>query len=183
MSDHSGGHPVICRQIRPKLYLMADAELPGEEVRDVATHLLSCPQCKAVYDQLRAENRQLAGTLGVRALSEEEISRLEKQVLHKLAPPRRVALEARPALLLQGIFLIGVILISYAVTLLLRVEPSMLYDQVAKGLQNSHDAWFLAVNLAVALIITLIAAGGSRLTLAYIRIPRGGVLSCSRNQS
>jgi anti-sigma factor RsiW len=157
---------------------MADAELPADQVQEVAAHLLDCTKCKAIYDRLRSENRILIGALGVRALPKEEIRRLEKRVLQQIHPPRRPALAARGAFLLQGIFLIGVVLISYAVTVLLRVDPAVFSDQVAKRLPSSSDARSLAVNVAIALLIGFIVAGSSRVSLAFGKTTKGGSLSC-----
>lgn len=103
---------MICEQIQPKLYMMADSELSANEIVQVETHLAHCRRCKSLYDRLLLENQSLSGALSVGNLPESEIIHLEKRVLQHIAPPPRIAIIERVLSLMDRFLLIVTILIS-----------------------------------------------------------------------
>jgi len=73
--------------------IYADGELPEDEAREVAAHLIACRRCRDLVEALRAENRLLLAV--VEEMDEaEEVSAVPAPA----APRRRLARVALPAL-------------------------------------------------------------------------------------
>jgi predicted anti-sigma-YlaC factor YlaD len=168
---------VSCEWIRPKLDLLADNELSGDEARRVAWHLSACPQCRDLYDRLRSEARLLSRTLAVQTLSEAEVLSLERRVLQHVERPTRVRVVDHTSSFAIGLFLIGVVVVSYAVTSVLPTGAAAVYEEIARGVPTSSDLWAIAVNIAAALVTAAVVAVGRRISVAGVGPGKGGVVS------
>lgn len=169
---------MICEQIQPKLYLMADGELSENEIVQVETHLAHCRRCKSFYNRLLLENQNLSAALIVPTLQESEIRHLEKRVLQHLAPPLHVVTIERVTSLMGRLFVIVAVLVSCSIMLLLQIDTRPMFEKIAQELVTAKHLPQLALNIAVGIFITFIATFHNRIGWLLNKITKGGFQSC-----
>ncbi|MBI3951424.1 MAG: zf-HC2 domain-containing protein [Acidobacteria bacterium] len=170
---------MICEQIQPKLYLIADGESPKNDVAQVETHLVHCQECKSFYDGLMLENQSLSAALVVRYLPESEIRHLEARVLKQIAPPLPAVIIERVASLLDRLFGVVLVLVPYSVMLLLQVDTTTMSEKIAKSLGTGTDLFNFTLNVAVVILTTtLMIIYRNSVSWLSDKIAKGGVSSC-----
>jgi hypothetical protein len=125
------------------------------------------------------ENQSLFAALVVHNLLDTEISFLEKKVMQQIAPPLHVTILERFVSLIERLFLIVLIFVSYFVLALLPSDTASVYTKIAKSLAAGSPLFNFALDLAVVIFTaTLIIILRNSLSWLSGRMTKGGLMPC-----
>jgi len=169
---------VTCKQLRPKLYLMADKELPADEVKPVESHLRHCRQCKSLYDSLLLENERLSTALAVHRLPEDEIRFLEQRVMPAIVAPPRLAVVERLVSVREYVFPLVAVVVSCLALFFLQTDTAVMYEETAKELMQAGRPAGLMLNLVVAILVAILTVLPAQFSRLAGKIMKGGIQPC-----
>jgi anti-sigma factor RsiW len=139
-----------CVEMNPKLYFLADDELPAAEMQPVKEHLKQCAACRELLDALRQENTILGAETTVPAWDAAQLEKLETQLLRKIdsgqPAPWQEFLGFASETLGFGILIILICLVMQAA----RFNSGVLYELMHAGSMLAASKSLLSALLFVA---------------------------------